>query len=198
MGFPVPVRRHLYIESGPWVNITWHQKTMLSYLHIRYCHPGQAASANWNGPKRPAISPHKQCDSHILWDLLRKIYTINSLTPGRYEWDFSKAIFNLNLVIDGSCISSEIALRWLSLNLTDGKSISVQVMAWCRQATSHYLSQYWPRPMSPYGITRPQWLNSSGAETEIFQDNSSLPCLQMTWLQALPGHQQPRYWLWDK
>ena len=31
-------------------------------------------------------------------------------------------------------------------------------MAWCCQATSHYLSQCWPRSMSPYGITRPQWV----------------------------------------
>ena len=29
-------------------------------------------------------------------------------------------------------------------------------MAWCRQATSHYLSQCQPR--SPYGSTRPQWV----------------------------------------
>ena len=36
----------------------------------------------------------------------------------------------------------------------------VQVMAWCRQATSHYLSQYWPRSMLPNGITRPQWVNA--------------------------------------
>ena len=35
----------------------------------------------------------------------------------------------------------------------------VQVMAWCRQATSHYLSQRWSRTGSPYGVTRPQWLN---------------------------------------
>ena len=32
---------------------------------------------------------------------------------------------------------------------------------WCLQATSHYLSQCWPRFMSPYGTTRPQWVNSS-------------------------------------
>ena len=35
----------------------------------------------------------------------------------------------------------------------------VQVMAWCRQATSHYLSQCWTRSMSPYGSNRPQWSN---------------------------------------
>ena len=29
-------------------------------------------------------------------------------------------------------------------------------MAWCHQATSHYLSQCWPRSLSPYGITWPQ------------------------------------------
>ena len=32
-------------------------------------------------------------------------------------------------------------------------------MAWCRQAASHYLSQCWPRSLSPYGVTRPQWVN---------------------------------------
>ena len=34
-------------------------------------------------------------------------------------------------------------------------------MAWCRQATSHYLNQCWPRSPMPYGITRPEWVNSS-------------------------------------
>ena len=30
------------------------------------------------------------------------------------------------------------------------KSTLVQRMAWCLQATNHYLSQCWPKPMSPY------------------------------------------------
>ena len=46
-------------------------------------------------------------------------------------------------------ISYEIALRCMPLDLTDNKSTLVQVMAWCRQATSHYLSQCWPISMSP-------------------------------------------------
>ena len=53
-------------------------------------------------------------------------------------------------------ISYEIALRWMPQDLTDDKSTLVQVMAWCRQATSHYLSQCWS--MSPNGVTRPQWV----------------------------------------
>ena len=32
-------------------------------------------------------------------------------------------------------------------------------MAWCRQAASHYLSQCWPRSLSPHDITRPQRVN---------------------------------------
>ena len=43
------------------------------------------------------------------------------------------------------------------MDFTDGKSTLVQVMAWCRQATSHYLSQCWLRSLSPYGVIRPQW-----------------------------------------
>ena len=31
-------------------------------------------------------------------------------------------------------------------------------MAWCCQATSHYLSQCWPRFMLPYCIISPQWV----------------------------------------
>ena len=46
----------------------------------------------------------------------------------------------------------------VSLDHTYDKSTLVQVMDWCRQATSHYLSQCWPRSMSPYGVTRPQWV----------------------------------------
>ena len=49
----------------------------------------------------------------------------------------------------------------MSVDLTDDQSTLVQVMAWCRQATSHYLSQCWPRSQSPYGFTRPQWVKNN-------------------------------------
>ena len=57
-------------------------------------------------------------------------------------------------------ISYEISLRWMQLDVTDDKSTLVQVMAWCHQATSHYLSQCWPRSMLPNGVTRPQWVKA--------------------------------------
>ena len=69
-------------------------------------------------------------------------------------------IFKVILVIDGLDVQCQVALIWMSMDLTDDKSTLVQVMVWCRQATSHYLNQCWPRSTSPYGVTRPQWVNS--------------------------------------
>ena len=88
---------------------------------------------------------------------------LNSLAPGRFQRNFSKVIFQLILVIDGWSISCKIVLKWMPTDLTDRKSTLVQVMAWCRQATSHYLSQCWPRSLLPYGVVRPQWVNSSSS-----------------------------------
>ena len=48
--------------------------------------------------------------------------------------------------------------HWTLLRNED-ESTLVQVMAWCHQATSHYLRQCWPRSLSPYGVTRPQWVD---------------------------------------
>ena len=35
-------------------------------------------------------------------------------------------------------------IRWMPQDLTDDKSTLVQVMAWCRPETCHYLTQCWP------------------------------------------------------
>ena len=75
---------------------------------------------------------------------------------------YTNVIFKWILVIDGWGITCEIALILMSLDFTDNQSTLVQVMAWCRQATSHYLSQCWPRSALPFGITGPQWVNVWG------------------------------------
>ena len=53
-------------------------------------------------------------------------------------------------------------------NLTDGKSTLVQVMAWSRQATSHYLSQRLLSSLSPYGIARPRVNSSWHGDVYVF------------------------------
>ena len=64
------------------------------------------------------------------------------------DFDKDLVVFNFILAIDGCDISHEISSRWMSLDITDDKSKLVQVMAWCRQATNHYLSQCWFRSLS--------------------------------------------------
>ena len=95
----------------------------------------------------------------IPYSVTRPQWINNSLAPGKFEWNFRHVIFKQILVIDGWGIACEITLMWMSLDLTDDQSTLVQVMAWCRKATSHYLSQCWPRSLSPYGVTGPQWVN---------------------------------------
>ena len=89
------------------------------------------------------------------------IVGFNSLAPGRFKVNFRWVIFKLISVVNGWGISCENTFIWVSLDHTYDKSTLVQVMAWCHQATSHYLSQCWPRSLSPYGVTRPQWVKSS-------------------------------------
>ena len=88
-------------------------------------------------------------------------YSINSSAPGRPGCHLKTAIFNLVLLIDIFTLSDDNVFRWMPWHLTDDKSKLVQVMAWCRQATRHYLSQCWPRSLSLYGVPRPQCVNSA-------------------------------------
>ena len=69
------------------------------------------------------------------------VWRVNSLVPGRSEWDSQNVIFKIVLLVGIFRSSHDNALWWMPQYLTDDKSTLVQVMAWCRQATSHYLSQ---------------------------------------------------------
>ena len=138
----------------------------MSSLHH---HPGSS------GVHRPcqqlwAGHSHRTCQAHHYQvgdvkiidsrPILQKVYELNSLSAGRCISNFENIISDHTLQINFMSISCEIALRWIPANLTNGKSTLVQVIAWCRQATSHYLSQCWPRSLLPYGVIRPQWVNS--------------------------------------
>ena len=89
--------------------------------------------------------------------------SFNSLAAGKFEWNFRYVIFQGISVINDWGISCEFALIWMSVDFPDDQSTLVQVMAWCRQATSHYLSQCWPRSLPPYGVTMPQWVRIKSA-----------------------------------
>ena len=55
----------------------------------------------------------------------RATFPINSLAPGKFEWNFRHVIFKQILVIDGWGIACEIALIWISLDLTGDQPTSV-------------------------------------------------------------------------
>ena len=79
---------------------------------------------------------------------------VNSLAPGRFKVNF-QADFGgqWRRYLLWNCPHMSVTgpyLWWVNM---------VQVMDWCRQARSHHLSQCWPRSISPYGVTRPQWVN---------------------------------------
>ena len=54
---------------------------------------------------------------------------VNSLAPGKFEWNFRHVIFKQILVIDDWGISCEIALTWKPQDLTDDKSTLVRQQA---------------------------------------------------------------------
>ena len=121
----------------------------------------------------PALSHYlNQCWNIVNWTPVHEIqWNLNPnsnifIQENAFEnvvWKMA-AILSRHQWVKGWGITCEIALRWTSLDLTDGKLTLVRVMAWCQQATSHYLSQCWLRSMSPYGITRPQGVNSLARE----------------------------------
>ena len=81
----------------------------------------------------------------VLWhssesNFTRNARELNSLAPGKFEWNFRYVIFKQISVIDGWGISCEITLIRMSLDFTDDQPTLVQVMAWCCHATSHCLS----------------------------------------------------------
>ena len=139
------VNKHDFVKTvpGKWWNICVSSKTSLVSLYRFHC---------------IFVCVCMKYMSICFFDPI--VGRLNSLAAGRFDWNFRLRIFMLILVVGDWDIFSAIALRRKSEGLTDDKSTLGQVMAWCRQAPSHYLSHCWARSMSPYGVTRPQWVNS--------------------------------------
>ena len=120
---------------------------------------------------------------------------VNSLTPGKFEWNFRHVIFKQILVIDGWGISCEIAQIWMSLDFTDDQWTLVQVMAWCNQTTSHYLRQCWPRSLSPYGVIGQDELKiRQSCDRLIFYIVNPILVRRHLYIETLPSTSATRHW----
>ena len=97
----------------------------------------------------------RKCQHHVLGIQNGEalIMGISLLAPGGYGSNFQSIIFKHNIQNSDLSTHHGTALRWMSQNLLNEKSTLVQVMAWCHQATSHYLRQFWLRSMSQLGVT---------------------------------------------
>ena len=82
--------------------------------------------------------------------------TLPDLVPWRFGCDFKYSTILFYWLVGILRSLYDNALRWIPRNITDDKSTLVHVTC-CLTAPSHYLSQCWPRSMSPYGVIRPQW-----------------------------------------
>ena len=112
--------------------------------------------------------------------------SFNSLAPGGYDYSLKLVNFKLISMIIFAVFSVKLVsceCRKTSLII---KSTLVQVMAWCRQATSHYLSQCWPRSLSPYDITRPQCVRFGTSRFHIWVPSYQI--VAMAWVNdGAPG-----------
>ena len=89
----------------------------------------------------------------------------NSLTLGKFESYLRSVICKLILVVDDWGIRCEIVLGLMSLNLTDDKPTSVQVMAWCLQTTSHHCDNVNPVQYRHMASLGRNWVNTKSSQS---------------------------------
>ena len=87
------------------------------------------------------------------------------------------AIFKLMSMINIFGVSCKVnAPHWWLVNVDSGNGL-------VPSGNSHYLSQCWPRSMSPHGVTTPQWVNGFYFRSFV----SRLPGRYMHTMMTVPG-----------
>ena len=88
------------------------------------------------------------CSRRVTGPLRGGVWRLRSPSaPVRCGGNFKIVFFKLIFRTDTLVISCEVDLRWIPQNPTDCKSTSVQVIAWCHPAASHYIKQRWAKFM---------------------------------------------------
>ena len=97
--------------------------------------------------RSPVNSPHKgQWRGALMFTLIcaRIKGWVNNCEAG----DLRRNRAHYDVIVMRHC-----TLEWMPEDLADGKLSLVHVMTWCRQATSYYLNQNWPRSPTPRSVT---------------------------------------------
>ena len=89
--------------------------------------------------------------------------TVNS--PHKGQWRgalmFSLICTRTNVWVNNRD-AGDLRLHWAHYDITVMRryiTVSSNCVAWYRQATNHYLSQFWPRSMSPHSVIIPERVN---------------------------------------
>ena len=118
-------------------------------------------------------------------------HSFHSLVPGKFEWHFRYLIFQIISVINDWGSSCELAHRWM-------------LREWLFMISQHWFRQWlgavrqqavtWandePDFLSPYGVTRPQWVNSVS-----HWPLGDLAVIIKTWFSHLWYRIMCRHWL---
>ena len=116
---------------------------------------------------------------------------VNSSSPERCGCGWNCVIFT-NITREFILrIQTDNALEWMPRDLTE--RCVVQVMAWCRHATSFYLKQCWPRFPTPYGVTMLIHLSNS-ALLAIVRFHVTFFGHDDSWRVRLTGHNPCNEW----
>ena len=81
----------------------------------------------------------------VIWDAWRPLWRHCNVI-GNFKYVISEHGLGFKFM----SMSCEIELRWMPQNIFDDKSTLFQLVVWCRQATSHCVSQCWFRSTSPF------------------------------------------------
>ena len=107
-----------------------------------------------------------QSEPMLTWDHKSSLPGFISLTHSGTHWPLkdvqkSKKIYfsNEHLSLWIYWCTNKMSIYW-RLRFLSQHWFRLSVMARCRQATSQNLRQWWPKSVLPYGVTKPQWVNS--------------------------------------
>ena len=84
--------------------------------------------------------------------------TFNKLRPRQDGLHFAYEILKCTFLNEICCILIKISVKCVHKGPIDNNPAFVQIMAWRRKATSHYLNQSWPRLLTHICVSRPQWV----------------------------------------
>ena len=84
--------------------------------------------------------------------------SVKTLSPRQNERHFADDIFKCIFLNENIWISIKISLKFIPKCPINNIPALVSIMAWRRQATSHYLNQWWSSQLTHICVTRPQWV----------------------------------------